>query len=474
LDFESQSSYAVTVRATDSGGLSHDQTVVITVTDVNDAPSFTSTAVLASAEDTTYSYGITTSDPDAGAGLTITAPTLPAWLTLSDNGDGTATLSGTPTNAEVGAYAVSLQVSDGSLQDTQSFMITVANTNDAPEIITHGGASSVMINAAENESVVTMVVASDVDLNDMVLYAITGGADAAQFEIDSVTGVLSFTSPKVFSNPSDSDLDGRYEVVVTASDLNGSVAIQTITVRVTEVTELSAALPIEETIFQPQAVPELVSAIPAGEFIAENQAEETRTASAPSEVAEFQPLEQSESTGLTFPDEPLSVEFPVQATTPIQVSVSSTVARPEISLEPETRLWELLRTWVSGLTERENSLQVELDKERFLDGLASAIQDYDKRSDVEASKGKLSAELATGLVLTLTAGFVSWMLQAGSMIASLLTSLPAWRQLDLLPILSAHEDKDVADAPDETDEDNEYRQNQHAEDSVDSLLRKTG
>ena len=66
----------------------------LTVT--NQAPVFTSTAVTAAVESSAYSDSITTSDADAGDTRSITAPTKPAWLTLSDNGDGTATLSGTP------------------------------------------------------------------------------------------------------------------------------------------------------------------------------------------------------------------------------------------------------------------------------------------------------------------------------------------------------------------------------------------
>ena len=89
LDFETQASYEVTVRITDSGGLTHDQTFTITVNDLNEAPVFDSSAVTSATEDVAYSYAIATSDVDGDA-LTITAPTLPAWLTVVDNGDGTA------------------------------------------------------------------------------------------------------------------------------------------------------------------------------------------------------------------------------------------------------------------------------------------------------------------------------------------------------------------------------------------------
>ena len=66
-----------------------------------------------------------TVDPDGSDTLTITAPTLPAWLQLADNGDGTAALTGTPDAADVGDHEVSLQVSDGTDTAVQDFTITV-------------------------------------------------------------------------------------------------------------------------------------------------------------------------------------------------------------------------------------------------------------------------------------------------------------------------------------------------------------
>jgi hypothetical protein len=47
---------------------------------------------------------------------------------LTDKGDGTATLSGTPTSADVGSADVLLKVTDPTgASDTQSFKITVAS-----------------------------------------------------------------------------------------------------------------------------------------------------------------------------------------------------------------------------------------------------------------------------------------------------------------------------------------------------------
>lgn len=41
LDYESATSHSVTVRVTDSGGLTYDETFTITVTNVNEAPTET-------------------------------------------------------------------------------------------------------------------------------------------------------------------------------------------------------------------------------------------------------------------------------------------------------------------------------------------------------------------------------------------------------------------------------------------------
>jgi len=58
--------------------------------------------------------------------LIITAPNLPAWLALVDHGDGTATLSGTPGQADVGEHMLALQVMDRSGANAeQAFVIKV-------------------------------------------------------------------------------------------------------------------------------------------------------------------------------------------------------------------------------------------------------------------------------------------------------------------------------------------------------------
>jgi hypothetical protein len=111
--------------------------------DQADAPSITSTEVTAGTEDSVYSYSVVATDADDGTPnsntMTLDCTTCPSWLSLTDNGDGTGTLSGTPGDDDLGANSVVLTVEDGdSLSSTQSFTVTVDNVNDVGTISLSG------------------------------------------------------------------------------------------------------------------------------------------------------------------------------------------------------------------------------------------------------------------------------------------------------------------------------------------------
>jgi hypothetical protein len=88
-------------------------------------PVFTSSPPLTAVEGQTYTYNITTNDPD-GDTVVITAQVKPTWLTFLDNGNGTASLTGVPGPADAGLNPVTLRVDDSIAGFTdQSFSIDV-------------------------------------------------------------------------------------------------------------------------------------------------------------------------------------------------------------------------------------------------------------------------------------------------------------------------------------------------------------
>ncbi len=119
--------YALTITA--SNGVSPDATQSFTLT-VNQAPAITS------ANATTFTVGtagtFTVQTSGAPTPTLAKTGTLPSGVIFTDNGDGTATLSGTPAAGTGGTYALTITASNGVSPDaTQSFTLTV---NQAPAI----------------------------------------------------------------------------------------------------------------------------------------------------------------------------------------------------------------------------------------------------------------------------------------------------------------------------------------------------
>ncbi|MEJ0074007.1 MAG: M10 family metallopeptidase C-terminal domain-containing protein [Alphaproteobacteria bacterium] len=133
-------------------------------------------------------------------------------------------------------YLVRVRASNGAFTDSQALAVTVVNVNEAPVITSHGGGDTATLTVVENTAVVGTVVASDPD-GTTPTYSIAGGADAALFTIDATTGALAFITAPNFEAPADAGANNVYDVVVQASDGDGAIDTQTLTVTVGNVNE---------------------------------------------------------------------------------------------------------------------------------------------------------------------------------------------------------------------------------------------
>ena len=118
-----------TYKATDGYCESNVATVTVTVNAVDDAPEWTSTDPVTAntypnlTGGDTWTYNWTVADIDTPCGnLTFPSQTIPSWLTFTNNGDCTGTLTGTFPNTG-GTFPVQLNVSDGTSTASQSFTI---------------------------------------------------------------------------------------------------------------------------------------------------------------------------------------------------------------------------------------------------------------------------------------------------------------------------------------------------------------
>ncbi len=216
--FDQAGSHAVTVRVTDSGGLSDDQSFVVAVANVDRAPAITSVAPTDATEGQLYRYDVEASDPDAGDSLTFSLDTAPAGMVI----DGvTGIVEWTPGNGQAGNHDVVVRVTDtAGLSDTQPFTIAVAAPNQAPSI------TSVAPTAAtEGQPYRYDVDAIDPDAGDVLVFSLDSAP--AGMAIDQASGVISWTPA--------AGQAGDHQVTVRVADSGGLTDSQTFTITVTAV-----------------------------------------------------------------------------------------------------------------------------------------------------------------------------------------------------------------------------------------------
>ncbi len=232
--------YDIEISASD-GALSETQAVTITVADVNEAPVFGFSGPIPFSRpenqaDTTFSYPGTASDPEGDPVTYSLAGPDGALFTLNSS-SGRIEFVTAPdfenpgdTNTD-GVYEFTLVASDGSLQDTLDFELTVTDTNDEAPVFSSGPTASVLEN--QGNLVVYQAIATDAD-SPTITYSLSG-ADAALFTVNASTGAVTLTQALDFESPTDTNTDGSYEFTVTASD--GTLSTdQNVSLSVTDVT----------------------------------------------------------------------------------------------------------------------------------------------------------------------------------------------------------------------------------------------
>ena len=283
VDFETTSSYSLTVEVTDAGSRSGSATVTVDVTNVNEAPVHTLPAGQEVVTDTTLTLAgasaISVADVDAGSddirvALTAAGGTLTLGTTSGlgfSTGDGTAdaTVTFTGTLAEVNAaldglaYAAGA-VGSGSIRvvtddlgnngtggaqqdgDTLAIDIVAANGPATDLTLTPG---SVVENNTVN-TVVGTLANDDDDDGDTFTYTLaagTGDADNATFTI---------TGDQVSANTSfDFETKDAYKIRVQVADNTGNTYAEALTVTATDVDEAATDITLDPATITENAAP---------------------------------------------------------------------------------------------------------------------------------------------------------------------------------------------------------------------------
>ena len=230
--------HTITVRVTDNGAgsLFDEETIQVTVQEVNQAPVLNPIGDKAVAESTLLTFVVTATDADVPAhALSYTLVNGPAGAAID-----TATGIFTWTPAEVyghGIFTVTIRVTDSgspALADEETIQITVSEVNTAPILAAIGSQT-----VGEGAALTFTAVATDQDLPLVQTLSFSLSSTPVGASIDSATGVFNWM-------PTEAQGPGTFNVTIRVTD-NGTGSLfdeETIQITVTEVNQVPVLDPI--------------------------------------------------------------------------------------------------------------------------------------------------------------------------------------------------------------------------------------
>ncbi|MDH4303326.1 MAG: DUF4347 domain-containing protein [Nitrospira sp.] len=255
LNYESAASHTVTVRVTDSGGQSYDETFTINLTNVNEGPTGADATITLS-EDTSHTlspanFGF--SDVDAGDSLSaVRIDTLPTAGTLTLSG-GAVTAGQVVSAADItagrlvfspaaeangtGYASLTFSVQDShNTYDTapNTLTFTVTAVNDTPTDLSLS--ANTVAEQAATGTVVGTVSGTDPDAGDTKTYSLTDTA-GGRFAINASTGQLTVADGSLLNY----EAATSHTVTVRVTDSGGQSYDETFTLNLSNVNEGQSA-----------------------------------------------------------------------------------------------------------------------------------------------------------------------------------------------------------------------------------------
>ena len=226
LDYEAESSYSVTVIATDPSNARAAATVTIALEDVNEAPmAVGDTASTNEGEAVSIDVLGNDADPEGGL-LTVSLESATRRGSATVEADGTITYTPRPTHHGPDGFTYS--ISDGEHPATGTVVVNVRAVNDAPLFPTASTVRFIDSRASARTRVGPPVAATDPD-GDQLTYRLSGST-AESFGIDEHTGQLRLRAGTAL----DSAEQRFYRATVTATDPSGATASIDVPITLTE------------------------------------------------------------------------------------------------------------------------------------------------------------------------------------------------------------------------------------------------
>ncbi|ETN92815.1 Cadherin domain protein [Gammaproteobacteria bacterium MOLA455] len=255
-DHETQAGYSFNVVATDGAGNVSEQSVTLSVGDVDEvAPSITSGATATSVEENSGAdqviYTATADDSaDISAGVTFSLSDGSDTALTIDGTSGAVSLSDNPDEEAQNSYSFTVVATDdaGNASE-QAVTLSVGDVDEVAPTITSLSVGLVVEDSGAGQVVYTATADDSADISEGVTFSLAEGSDSA-LSVDEATGVVTLAD-----NPQ-KDVQDAYEFTLVAKDAagNSSELLVTLTVDVAPLITSSTTPVVDENIAANQVV----------------------------------------------------------------------------------------------------------------------------------------------------------------------------------------------------------------------------
>ncbi len=326
----------------------------------------------------------------------------------------------------------------------------LATVNDAPTLSDADGAANMIAgDAPVGTPVGITVTAAYANVNSTITYSLDDDAGGL-FAIDAATGVVTLNAPLP------AQLIKSYDIVVRAQSTDGSSSLRSFTI------DARRAVIVPETTIGTNSGPDAESSSAAAPTVNEADSNEIFSPAAnddnsddsliTSTNADEEPFDRRSGGGSTDGSLHKSVGIIVDAINPspgeIEVGSIADFFVPIESINAAQQQRAIVATQVASPAFN-NGMQFASDLDSA--ALNSVMADHSLWEQVEKmqqqmnnpsteqAEHELIVKIMAGSTLTASAGVVTWLLRGGSLLASLLSTMPLWKGFDPLPILASKE-----------------------------------
>jgi VCBS repeat-containing protein len=238
LNYESSSALSLTVQVTDNGSpaLSSAATIIVNLTDANDAPAFgpvASYTVNENSAATTAVGSAAATDPDAGQTLTyaIVDGNTGGAFAIDAQGNITVANAAALNFESLSSFTLTVQATDNGLSPQHTTTCVTVTVNDVNEVPVTANQQFTAKSDDAAGTVVGTVPGSDQDHGQTLSYAIASGNDTGAFAINGATGQITIVNAAALGSATTANLTVR----VTDNGSPSLFATADVTVTVTQV-----------------------------------------------------------------------------------------------------------------------------------------------------------------------------------------------------------------------------------------------